>query len=52
VAALEGASSRLINVEDLSEEEVTALHRHYQALLALARRNGQTRESHSVEETR
>jgi low affinity Fe/Cu permease len=50
VAALEGASNRLINVEDLSEEEVKTLHHHYQALMALARRNGQIRESHSVEE--
>src|SRR5438128_1330491 len=29
VAALEGASNRLINVEDLSEEEVRTLHQHY-----------------------
>ena len=28
VAALEGASNRLINVEDLTEEEVRVLHLH------------------------
>src|SRR6186997_1079672 len=32
VAALEGASNRLIDAEDLSERELTALHRHYQEL--------------------
>ena len=38
VAALEGASNRLVNVEDLSEEELSTLHRHYQALAEMARR--------------
>ncbi len=37
VAALEGASNRLVNVEDLSEEELTTLHRHYQALAQMAK---------------
>jgi low affinity Fe/Cu permease len=50
VAALEGASNRLINVEDLSEDDVKTLHQHYRALMALAQRNGKIRESHSVEE--
>ena len=50
VAALEGASNRLINVEDLSEDDVRTLHKHYRALMALAQRNGKIRESHSVEE--
>src|SRR6476646_2416410 len=35
VAAVEGASNRLINIEDLSEEEVALLHRHYKRLLEL-----------------
>src|SRR4030095_5634339 len=35
VAALEGASNRLINVEDLSEAEVCALHDHYAKLVEL-----------------
>jgi low affinity Fe/Cu permease len=50
VAALEGASNRLINVEDLSEADVKTLHQHYRVLMALAQRNGKIRESHSVEE--
>jgi low affinity Fe/Cu permease len=50
VAALEGASNRLINAEDLSEKEVRALHDHYARLVDLARREGDVTCSHSVEE--
>jgi len=44
VAAVEGASNRLVNVE------VSLLHRHYARLVALARETGALTESHSVEE--
>ena len=50
VAALAGASNRLINVEDLTEEEVRILHRHYETLVAIAKRDGELTRSHSVEE--
>jgi low affinity Fe/Cu permease len=50
VAALEGASNRLISVEDLSEEEVLALHRHYCHLVKLAQKDEKLTESHSIEE--
>ena len=50
VAALQGASNRLINVEDLTEDEVRLLHRHYARLVALARESGEFTKSHSVEE--
>jgi low affinity Fe/Cu permease len=50
VAALQGASNRLINVEDLSEAEVKALHRHYQTLVTMAKRDENIAQSHSVEE--
>ena len=50
VAALQGASNRLINVEDLTEEEVQLLHRHYRRLAELAQRDASLTESHSVEE--
>jgi len=50
VAALQGASNRLINVEDLSEAEVAALHRHYQILVEMAKRDSDIAQSHSVEE--
>jgi len=50
VAAMEGASNRLINVEDLSEDEVCILHGHYQKLAELAKREGNLKESHSIED--
>lgn len=50
VAALDGASNRLINVENLSEEEIDTLHRHYQKLADLARSEQDIARSHSVEE--
>jgi low affinity Fe/Cu permease len=50
VAALQGASNRLINVEDLSESEVRLLHRHYGQLAQLSSENGSLTESHSIEQ--
>src|SRR6186713_2567836 len=50
VAALQGASNRLINVEDLSESEIRLLHQHYQRLVEMAKRDASLTESHSVEE--
>lgn len=50
IAALKGASSRLLNVEDLSEEELLLLHHHYEALADMARERRSLRESHSIEE--
>src|SRR5215204_6049175 len=37
VAAMEGASNRLIDVEDLSEPEIDALRNYYKRLIELAR---------------
>jgi len=50
VAVLQGASNRLINVEDLTEHEVATLHRHYQTLAGIAKRDTTLTASHSVEE--
>lgn len=50
VAALDGASNRLIDVEDLTEEEVKILHNHYQKLVAMAKRDSKLTVSHSIEE--
>ena len=50
VAAMEGASNRLIDAEELSEEELKILHDHYERLTAIASRDGELSESHSVEE--
>ena len=50
VAALEGASNRLIDVEDLTEEEIHTLHRHYQELVRMAKKDLSLTNSHSIEE--
>jgi low affinity Fe/Cu permease len=50
VAALEGASNRLIDVEDLSEDEIKTLHTYYQRLVNMAKEDLKLTASHSVEE--
>jgi low affinity Fe/Cu permease len=50
VAVLQGASNRLINVEDLTEQEVATLHRHYRTLAEIAKRDVTITASHSIEE--
>ena len=50
VAAIDGASNRLIDVEDLSEEELVALHRYYAQLVRMAKKDSTLTASHSVEE--
>ena len=52
VAAIQGASNRLIDVESLSEEEITTLRRHYTEIAKLAARRGGILESHSIDEAR
>jgi low affinity Fe/Cu permease len=50
VAAIEGASNRLIDVESLSEEELEILRRHYRHLYAMAKKEESLTRSHSIEE--
>ncbi len=50
VAALDGASNRLIAVEDLSEHELKVLHSHFQRLAEMAKGDTHLTESHSIEE--
>ena len=50
VAALQGASNRLVNVEDLTEEELRTLHQHYAVLARLAKEEADLHASHSVDE--
>jgi low affinity Fe/Cu permease len=52
VAALEGASNRLIEAEALSESELKTLRQHYDELAELAKKHANVTESHSVEEAR
>ena len=50
IAALEGASNRLIDIEDLSEEEVQHLHDHYQQLGRVLKNKKEFSGSHSIDE--
>ncbi len=50
VAAIEGASNRLVDVEDLSEAELRVLHLHFRELAELAKRDTSLTKSHSIEE--
>ena len=50
VAALEGASNRLIDVEDLTEDEIAVLHQHYQKLVIMAKHDAKLTQTHSIEE--
>jgi low affinity Fe/Cu permease len=49
VAALGGASNSLIDIEDLSEEELKTLHLHYARLAQLAQKATNISLSHSPE---
>ena len=50
VAALEGASNRLVNVEELSESDLAVLRKHYARLSKAAAEDGSLTQSHSIEE--
>lgn len=50
VAALEGASNRLIDAEDFTEEEIQTLHKYFQELAGMAKKDFSLTESHSIEE--
>jgi low affinity Fe/Cu permease len=50
VAAMAGASNRLIDCEDMNEQELRTLHRHYAVLVDMARKEESLTMSHSVEE--
>ena len=50
IAATQGASNRLINAQDFSEEEIQTLHNFYCALAKLARKDNDLGKTHSVEE--
>ena len=50
VAALQGASNGLIDVENLSEEELKVIRAHYRRLAAMAKSEMEIGKSHSIEE--
>lgn len=50
VASLKGPSNRLIDVEDLSEEELETLSNYYRELAEMAKKEKNLSVSHSIEE--
>jgi low affinity Fe/Cu permease len=50
VASSRFASNRLIDVEDLSEEELNILHRYYSELANMSKRDRTMHVSHTIEE--
>ncbi len=50
VAAVGGASNRLISAEELSEDEVRILHKHFHRLVELAQKDEDFTRAHSIEE--
>ena len=50
VAAMEGASNRLIDVEELNEADIDALRNYYKKLIELARTDDVLTMTHSIEE--
>ena len=52
VASLKGPSNRLIDVEDLTEEELETLSNYYRELSKMARKEKDLSSSHSIEEAK
>lgn len=50
VAAHEFASNRLVNVENMSEEELKVIQKYYQQLSQLTKKEETLQQSHSIEE--
>lgn len=52
VASLKGPSNRLIDVEDLTEEELEMLSNYYRELARMAKKEKDLSSSHSIEEAK
>ncbi|MVM30460.1 low affinity iron permease family protein [Spirosoma sp. HMF4905] len=50
IAATKGASNRLVSVENLNENELCILQKHYQTMAEITQKASDIRKSHSVEE--
>lgn len=49
IAAHEGASNRMVDIEDITEEELDQLHKFYAKLAALAKMEANILASHSID---
>jgi low affinity Fe/Cu permease len=52
VAAHEFASNRIVNVEDIPEEDLKVIQKYYQNLSELTRKEESLQQSHSIEEAK
>jgi len=50
IASLKGPSNRLVDIEDLTEDELEILHKFYQRLAHLAKKEKDLSASHSIDE--
>jgi low affinity Fe/Cu permease len=50
LAALQGASNRMVQIEDLDEEDLTVLQQYYKRLSQMAAQERKLTESHSIAE--
>src|SRR2546428_710868 len=51
IAAVEGASNRLIDAEDFTEEDLETLHKHFKHLARMTKNERDVLSSHSIEES-
>ena len=49
IASTQGASNRMVNIEDLNEEDLDQLHKFYKKLSDLAAKESDIRSSHSID---
>lgn len=49
LAAHEKASNRIVDIEDLTEEELDQLHHYYERLAELAKKDSDIHTSHSID---
>jgi len=50
IAANNSASNRLLNIQDLSEEQLNTLYEHYRTLVELTQKAKSNTKSHSIED--
>jgi low affinity Fe/Cu permease len=50
VAASETASNRLVDIEDITEDEMKVIQKYYRKLAELSQKDSSLRESHSIDE--
>lgn len=49
IASIEGASNRMVDIEDISEKEMDQLHKFYSMLAGLAKKESNILSSHSID---